>query len=94
MLGAPSACFTCGLPVAELTPVYRAVRDALEALRAAAVEGGADPEGPPGVPPDFYEALGVSNCCRVRLAMAMDIRDELPEEALEDAGAPPAGASS
>lgn len=90
MLGAPSACFTCGLPAAEMTCIYRQVVQILyargrkmrekEGKRDLPITEGTGPNGAPIVPESLYNALGVSDCCRSRISAAMDIRDYLPEE--------------
>jgi hypothetical protein len=102
MLGAPSSCFTCGLPTAEMTPVYRMAvkifyarlekaRDSAGGIKGGVKGGikggeklpiteGTGPNGAPIIPQSLYEAMGLAECCRVRIAAAMDIRDYLPEE--------------
>ena len=74
----PIRCFTCGLSLGDLAPIYTFIRqkrmvalyghpDATTAPTQAAV----DPNQTKNIMGDVLEAFGVTKCCRTHLVTAM-----------------------
>lgn len=74
----PVVCFTCGLPLGDIAPVYHHIRRKRMAARygapgapVAPTQAAVDPSLSENTMGDVLEALRVEGCCRTRLVTAM-----------------------
>ncbi|GFR88963.1 hypothetical protein ElyMa_002531400 [Elysia marginata] len=74
----PIVCFTCGLSISDIAPLYHAVRRKRMAARFAKVgaptvptQAAVDSTLTENIMKDVLDALRVTNCCRTRLVSAM-----------------------
>ncbi len=80
----PVVCFTCGLPLGDLAPIYRLILEKRMGARYGDSGGDAPGVAPPMAPldPDQTEnlmadvltALRLKQCCRTRMVCAVDFR--------------------
>lgn len=78
----PIVCFTCGLSLGDLAPIYRLARaKRMEARygtdesRVAPAQAALDPTQEDNMMVDVLDALRLTKCCRTRMTSAMDFRD-------------------
>ena len=74
----PILCFTCGMPLGDVAPVYHHIRAkrmvakyGSVGTRVAPTQAAVDPTQVENLMSDILDALKVSKCCRVRLITAM-----------------------
>jgi DNA-directed RNA polymerase subunit N (RpoN/RPB10) len=76
----PIRCFTCGLSLGDIAPIYRRIRQKRMAEKFAAgqvapTQAAMSAGLTENTMGDILEALGVQGCCRTHLVTAMDFRD-------------------
>lgn len=73
----PITCFTCGLPLGDIAPVYTYIRQKRMAERygkpgsSAPTQMAIDPSLTENIMGDVLDALKVTKCCRTHLVTAM-----------------------
>jgi len=74
---APIVCFTCGLSVGDLAPIYHFIRQKRMAARygqpgaaTAPTQAAVDPTLLENIMGDVLDALRLTKCCRTRLVTA------------------------
>lgn len=74
----PIVCFTCGLSLGDISPIYQYIRRKRMAARygepgsaTAPTQVAVDPALLENIMEDVLDALRVTKCCRTRLVTAM-----------------------
>lgn len=78
----PIACFSCGLSLGDIAPIYHYIRRRRMAARygepgseVAPTQAGIDPSVTENIMGDVLDALGVTKCCRTHLVTAVIFSD-------------------